>query len=105
MARAVCEPHQRRQCADALHHPLQLERLPRNPMVHVRRHVPAGGRLRAKARRARPRRRLLQQDVAADAGLGRCRRNHPVPDADGRHHRLAVDSHGRELVSHPGTFI
>ena len=37
--------------------------------------------------------------------LGRCRRNHPVPDADGRYHRLAVDSHGRELVSHPGTFV
>ena len=30
---------------------------------------------------------------------------HPVPDADGRHHRLAVDPDGRELVSHPGAFV
>ena len=32
-------------------------------------------------------------------------RRHPVPDADGRHHRLAVDPDGRELVSHPGAFV
>ena len=105
MARAVREPHQRRQRADALHHPLQLERLARNPVVHVRRHVPVGGRLRAQAWRARSRRRLLQQDVAANAGLGRCRRDRPVPDADGCHYRLAVDPDGRELVSHPGAFV
>ena len=70
VARAVLEPDQRVQRADALHHPLQLERLARNPMVHVRRDVPAGGGLRAQARGACPRRRVLQQDDAASSRPG-----------------------------------
>jgi TRAP-type mannitol/chloroaromatic compound transport system substrate-binding protein len=102
---AVLERDQRGQRTDALHHPLQLERLARDPMVHVRRHVPARRGLCAQARGACSRRRLLQQDVAADPGLGGCCRHDPVPDADGAHHRLAVDPHGRELDPHPGALL
>ena len=80
---------QRRQCRHPLRLELQLQRLAGDPVVFLRRDLPALRRLHPAAQRACPHRRRRRPAVGARPGLDRPRRLARLPAADGAHHRRA----------------
>src|SRR3990167_10164132 len=81
--------------------PLQLwlERLPRGPMVSLRRHSPPRRRLYAEAERARPRRSLLWLSLAPRTTLGRHDRAHLLPPPRNDLSRLALLAARRQCLA------